>query len=105
MAKIIKLFRNVRKLFRLLGIYPPAKHHQQPLNMKNCLNLTFLMLVFVSSFAYFLFKADSVDEYGQTFFVSISCLQFLLYFIVIFSKMKKILKFIKNFEKFIQHRE
>ena len=98
----IKLFRNVRKFHRMVGIYPPAKHHQQPFNAKNIFVLLSMALFLISEFWYFLFNASSIEEYGQCFYGSISMLEISLYFIVNFSKMKSILKLIRNFENFIE---
>lgn len=105
MSKSIKLFRYVRKIYRALGIYPPVKHGQNPFNAKNSINSAFLILTSVSSFAYFLFEADSIDEYGKSFFASISNFELLVYFIVSFLKIHSISKLIRELEKFIETSE
>lgn len=109
MARKIKLFRYVKKLYEMLGIYPlPAKHnhqHQNPFNVKNIFSSIAMTLLFVCSFAYFLFQANSMTELGGCFYCAISILEALLYFIVTFCKIRSILKFMKKLEDFIEKSE
>lgn len=84
----IKLFRHVRKFYRMIGIYPPPKHHQHPFNVKNTFGLVSTILLLLSIFWHFLFEANSTDEYGKSFVAAISMLESSAYFVQNFLKLK-----------------
>lgn len=100
MSERVELFRNVLKYHRMVRIYPP--NHDRPFNVKNVLSLISLTVMFISATGYFLFQASSMSEYVQCFYISISVLEMLVYFIVNFAEMQSILILIRNFETFIE---
>lgn len=97
----IKLFRYVQKFYRMTGIYPSKSCHHHSLSVKNTFSLISLIAFFLSTFGYFLFKANTVNEYGMCFYASFSMLEILLYFIVNLLKIQKILNLIERCEDFI----
>lgn len=102
----IQLFHYVQKYYRMIGICPPSKPHQQPsFNVENTLSLISLTLGFVFSFAFFLFESDSIVEYGRSCYGSISNLELVLYFIFNFSQIQNISALIRKFEHFIETSE
>lgn len=105
----MKLFRYVQKYYRMVGISPPSNsspHHQRPpFNVNNTLSLIFLTLGTILAFAYFLFEADSIEEYSRSFYGSISSLELVVYFIINFLKIQSTLKLIRKLEKFIETSE
>lgn len=88
----------------MLGIYPPlAKHqHQHPFNVKNLFSLVAMTSLFSCSFGYFLFQANSMAELGSCFYCTFSMLEALLFFIIIFLKIRTIVKFSQKLEEFIE---
>lgn len=107
MTRTIKLFRDVRKFYRMVGIHPSKSkhHHQHRFNVKNSLSSVFLALFSISIAWYLLFEANTTDEYGQCFTGFVSVIEISVYFIVNFSKIESILKLIKKFEEFIEMSE
>lgn len=107
MTRSIKLFRHVRKFYRMVGIHPPKSkhHHQHRFNVKNSLSSVFLALFSISIAWYLLFEANTTDEYGQCFTGFVSVIEISVYFIVNFSKIESILKLIKKIEEFIEMSE
>lgn len=109
MAKVnklrIKLFRHVRKCYRMAGIYPQSEHSRlRRFNAKTAFKLMCMVLcvLFVlSSLLYILFEANSTDEYVKGSFEFFEKLEGVLYFTVNLSKIESILKLIKKFEEFI----
>lgn len=59
------------------------------------------MLLFITTAAYFLFEAKTVDECGMSFYVSISVSIFTVYTSKIAWNMDKISMLIQNYEEFI----
>lgn len=100
MAKI-KLFQFAQKFCQIAGICVPELN-------QNCYTLNSISLiclaVFATSTAAFLFDgAESMVEYGITFFVSITIIfQCFVNYIIIIFKVKNISQFIENCERFIE---
>lgn len=106
MAGEIRLFRYVRKFYRMVGIYPPSKHQQRhPFDVKKTFGLASTIWVTISILWYFYFEANSTDEYAKGFIGTVSMLECLLYFLINSSKIKSILKLIRKFEDFIESSE
>lgn len=101
MAGPIKLFRQVRKFYRMVGIHPLSKRHRQRFNVKNSSCLVSMALLFISVSWYLLFEANSTDEYVQCFTGFISVIEISIYFLVNFSQIGSILKLITKSEDFI----
>lgn len=99
----IKLFRNVRKFYRITGIYSPSKLHQQHLSdVKSAFGLVSVGVFLISIILYFIFEANTTNEYGKSFSTFVSLLEGSVYFIVNLLKVKIILNLIKKFEDFIE---
>lgn len=106
MAESIQFFLYVQKIYRIVGIYPPSKcHGQRRFTAKTTFILACIILGFISTFVYFLFEANSIDEYGRSFYISFAKLEGLLYFVVNLSKIESISNLIKKLEDFIKQSE
>lgn len=103
MARPIKLFHFTQKLYHSFGLYPPESNDQsQTFNVKNGFIIFALVQIIPLSMAFFLFRANRLDEFGVSFHVSLKTLLALLNFITTICKMGNILKFIDKFEEFIE---
>lgn len=57
--------------------------------------------MFITSFAFFLWEAETVDDYGTSFYGAVSQLCLTHNFLQVVWKMPDILKLLRNFENFI----
>lgn len=94
----IKLFQFSQNFYTRIGIYPNSKSF----NWKNLLVLFVLAQFFISSFAYFLFKAKTIGERADSFYFSLTALTCVIFFLINISKIDEIRNLIDNFEAFIQ---
>lgn len=72
------------------------------LNRKACLVLLSKMLLFSSTTSFFLFKANSVTEYGSSFSGAVAISANMLYFVATILEMSNIIALIAEFEDFIE---
>lgn len=102
MASPIKLFQSLKQFYKTLDVYSPQQSN--PYNTFNLKILCISILIinhFVSSIAYFLCLAESIQEFGDSLFAALSELLCLAYFTVIISKMHNIFELIDKYEEFI----
>lgn len=107
MPNAIKLFHLLQKFYKSLGldIQPNRLDLKCSLNLKNIFIFIFPMHLFISSVAFFLFKAQTADEYSVSFFVSITTFFATMNFLTIARKMANILMLIGKYEAFIENSE
>lgn len=98
----IKLFESLLSYFHILGTFSPDSSKNRRLNQRNVFVLFIYIQLIVSAFAFTLFKAESLIEYGLNFYGYVT--QSLCTFIVLFQiyRMLDILKFIENCELLIE---
>lgn len=96
----IKLFQFNRKYCQAAGIVLPNQNHFT-FNSINLVVVICLVQLGLASVAFLLYDAQSMQEYGATFY-GLSCIieGFLAYFITIW-KIKEIFEFTENCETFI----
>lgn len=99
MAGSVKLFAVLRDFYRMMGLSPPQTNS---LNSKNLFFFLSSTTGFFSIVAFFLFKANSVQEYVNSFHTSVTTLLFLLYFTAIARQMTNATQLIQQFEEFIE---
>lgn len=106
-AKAIKLFQNVRKFYRTLGIYPPSPTSNQTisLNRKNLFILSGSLITFTLPSAYLLFEAKSISEFGIPFCVSVIILSTIAINLIQIWRGGRIYQFIENCDGFIEQRK
>lgn len=97
----IKLFQLVQKFYHIQGIDPPASNRSGSYIGKNLFIQFCLVQMFISATLFFLFKAQSMFEFGITFYASATELYVFSYFTVTLWKMANIFELIWKFENFI----
>lgn len=103
MARSIKLFQSLRQFCETLDIsYSPQFNQHRSFNWKILCILIFIIIHTVTSIAFFLFEAKSIQEYGDSFYAILSEFLCLASSPTIISKMPDIFMLIENFEKFIE---
>lgn len=64
-----------------------------------------MVLIFIALFAFLLWEAETIDDYGTSFYECLTQLGCAHNFLVVVWRMPVILKLLKNFEKFIDSRK
>lgn len=101
----MKLFLSVRKFYEYMGVYPSQSRQTFPFNPRNVSILLILTVLFVSMSCSFLFKAKTIIEYAECFYISIATLGCLINFLTSFWKTTNIYMFAEKLEKFSNNRE
>lgn len=97
----IKLFQSIQKFYHTIGFKHSSKSHSS-CNCRNLFALFAITQLFITSTAFFLLEANSLQEYSTSFYGSITELDCLVYFATNFFKLRNILKLIENYDKFIE---
>lgn len=97
----MQLFQSLQKLYHATGIYPSQPHRNCSINWKILFILLSQIQFAILTGAYFLIEANSIDEYGASFYGSISAFVGTVFFLINFSKMNKILRLIGKLQEFI----
>lgn len=105
MADQTMLFYSLRELYQRLCFYSPETNQTHPFNWKIIFCVSSIILMFITSFSFFLWKAETLDEYGTSFYGSVTQLSAALYFVIVVWKMPVILKLLRSFEDFIESSE
>lgn len=101
--KKMKLFQSVKNFYQTMGVYTPQSDHQVHSINSHFLFFSLSMTSnFISIFAYFLFKAISIEDYGSSFNKSMAGLSASANFFIIFWQMPTVLRLIENCEQFIE---
>lgn len=107
MAVEIKLFQFVRKSYEAIGLdlvqsnpTATAKNRNQRIFI-----VCSILQTFISSTAFLVFKAETVQEYAASFHVSLSGLFLLIIFFSLGTKMSDISKQYEMYEEFIAKSE
>lgn len=100
----MELFLSVRKFWLTMGIKPtpnPKQIHHPP-NARNGIFLLSLIMIFISTMAFLLFRANTLLEYGSCMYGSLS--EFCVFFDVLISiwRTPTIFKMIETCEQFIK---
>lgn len=104
MSGIIKLFHTLKIFYKTIGVYISQSESSQLEYSFNAINVFLLISpipLYISSTAYFLFKAQTPDENGTSFYISITILAIAINISNIVWKMAKILTLINRYEEFI----
>lgn len=100
MVDKIKLFQTVQKSYQAIGLDP-----MQPLKTYNgrIFFIVFsLTLMFISSTAFLIFKAETIQEFATSFYTSITDIFLLVTFFSRITHMGDISKITETFEDFIE---
>lgn len=101
MADAIRFFTYIRKLYLALGIYPPDPNKNCSYNWRNLFVFLFLTILFIISTSFFIFKADSIASFGESFYVSTTSFMFLFLWSVIIHKMDDLYILMRKIDEFI----
>lgn len=101
----MKFFQLVQKSCQAMGILPSNQSPKSSINFITLLILLPTMLFAISSSAFLLFEAQSIQEYRDSVYTCTSMFVCLANFAVIVCKMPNYLQMIEKFEKFVQKRE
>lgn len=82
-------------------MYPP-KSNQSPFNWKKSLIIFNLAIATIVSVGYLVLEANTVREYGDSFYITMTAFTSLSMYIVQILNMGKIWKLMENFDGFIQ---
>lgn len=103
MASTIQLFQTVRELYQTMEIWESQpKRIPSWLNLINFFYFLFIILMIITSTAYFLFSAQSAQEYSDTFYVAITTTTFIFGIFISIFQIANIATLIQNFDAFIQ---
>lgn len=88
-----------------MGVYPSQTQQKFPFNWQQIVILLSVIVFFAIMACSFLFKANTITEYAESFYVSITAFACLVNFFTSFWKTKNIYMFIENLEKFYDNRK
>lgn len=101
MAGVIELFCTIKSFYKSMGLYP--NHKKCLISAKNIFLSISIIQLFITSSAYLLFQAKTSDEYGISFYISITLLSVMVNISNTAWKIDKILTLIGKYEKFIEN--
>lgn len=102
MARSLKLFEFVRRHYGILGIYSAQPNQSRSCNLRKKIVLLCMILVFISTTAFILFEAKSIEEIGASFTAFFMELFVMIFFIINIRKISEIINSIEMMEKFIE---
>lgn len=102
MAGGIKLFQSFKKYSKSMGIDLSQSNQKCSFTPINLLILVLFVQMFISSSAFFLFKAKSAYDYGFSFYISVAeLLGLTIYLSIIGFKLADVVTLIQKYEDFI----
>lgn len=102
MARTLKLFQSVRSLFEMMGIYSDQESPQRvSLNWRNSVFFSVMTMVFLLSTAFFLFDAQTIPEYGFSFYIIVSGFCVTIAFAITIWKQANIFDTMEKLENFM----
>lgn len=101
----MKLFRNVRTYFDTMGIYCHQTNQARSLNVRILLLLSPIIVMFITTLAFLVFRATAAFEYAICFHFNITRANALVTCLIMHFQMPKITKFIEKCERFIERSE
>lgn len=101
----MKLFVSVRRFYEFMGVYPSQSQQKFPFNWRNLIILLSLIVTFGILACSFLFEVNTIIEYAESFYITITVLGSLINFFTSFWKTKNIYMFVEKLEKFSENRE
>lgn len=105
MANNVKLFQSVQEYFKTMGIFPTQPNQKYSFNLMSFFILLSMFMLLIPSMAFFLLKAETIEEYFDTFYASSSVLAYIVCFIVNIWKMTNLIELIKRYENSISKRK
>lgn len=101
----MKIFKEIILNFSIEGIYWPQKYQKHPFNIKNFAILFSLGLYSSLTMLALLLEVETLSEYADAFFATVTTIHCSVMFAVLVWKTPKIFDLINSFETIIQNRE
>lgn len=101
----IKLFQFIQKLYKTLGIGSNQQNGKVSFNSRNSLALFCFIQLFISTAAFFVFKAKSTQEYYAAFFMALTQFYLALDLLALMWQIPNVLNLITDYEQFIEKSE
>lgn len=101
----IKLFQSMLKFCQMMGIHPTVANQTYRFNGRN---LTFLLStaqVFTTTAAFFIFRAQTLQEHASTFHGFLTKFTMFIFVLIHTREMPNTLELIQKFEDFIEKRK
>lgn len=99
----LKLFQVVKTILRIIGIYSSEPNPKQcSVNARNTIFLICNAQITFTTFAFLLFEADSLFDYGFGFFASISLINCTVIYLLFMGRYENTMNFIETCEKFVE---
>lgn len=95
MARSIKLYRWIQRMYRKIGIYPSSK-------WKKFIIFMTMVNLLIASIAFILFGGQTTAEVAIAFSSSLLSITVIVFFLVTAVEIKNIIKLIEKFENFIE---
>lgn len=102
MAETLMLFRFIRNSYQLLDIDLEQSRPNRQFNWKIFLALLCMILMFIASWAFVQFEAETIEDFANCFTGLFMIFFLLIFFIINLLKMPKIFNLIEMMEKFIE---
>lgn len=112
MAETLQLFKIVRQLLATVGIHPPPPPLQQlsssesirfvPFNWRNLTFMLSSLTMSTSTFAFFLFEAETIQDLGTSFYTTMSELAVALGFFSFVLEMRNAFEIIDKIDAIIR---
>lgn len=104
MVTEVKLFQTVRKLYKTMEIREHQQLNQIPswFNFRNLFFFVSMIVMIITAAAYFLFRAKTVQEFSDTFYVALTVTTCLCCNFIAILQIANISKLISAMEKFIE---
>lgn len=90
MAGVVKLFHTLKLFYKIIG----------SVNSMNVFRMSSFVAAYISTTAFFVFEAETTDENGTSFYVSITLFCVAINTAITTSKMANILELIEKYEEF-----
>ena len=102
----LELFQFIKQFYQIVGIYSSQSNQKYcSINSRNSILLFSFVQFLIPTVAFLFFKAESILDYGQSFFILVSTIESVVLYAILIWQMQNILKFIENCKGFIEKRE
>lgn len=104
-ASPIQLFQSIQSYFRIFGFSKSQSDTTCSLNWRTLLAFFCYIQHFIAVFAFFVFEANTVLEYGTSFYGFITMIYTIFYILILTKRTPQIFQLIENFQEFIEKRK
>lgn len=101
----MKLFHTLQEFYQELGLKPPHSNRNSSATFKSLLIFLVLIQGFVATITFCVFKANTVQEYGDSFYIALTELTNSIYCYHFILNMRKIYQLIEKLERFVEKSE